>query len=108
MIFQIRRDSFTLYRVFFIALFLLMGFLGIGSVLLENYTDTRIFFAGSEFDNHALQVTFTIMGILGFCTAFMMVYLLREKRSIKIERRNQFKPLNFTDRRTSKDRRAEA
>lgn len=108
MIFQIRDGSFTFYRVFFIGLFLLMGVFGLGSALLENFTDTRIFFIGSEFDNHALQITFIIMGILGFCTAFMMIFLLREKRGIKVERRRQFKPVNFTDRRTSRDRRAEA
>ena len=108
MIFQIRNGSFTFYRVFFIGLFLFMGVLGLGSGLMESYTDTRIFSVGSEFDNHALQLTCTIMGILGFCTAFMMIFLLREKRGIKFERRKQFKPVNFTDRRTSRDRRAEA
>jgi len=91
--------------VFFITLFLLLGFVGIGSALLENYTDSNIFSAKSDFDNQALQATFIIMGILGFCTAFMMIYLIKERRGRSPDRRLQFRPFDFPDRRNNIDRR---
>ncbi len=105
MAYQTRSDTFTLYRAFFIGLFLMLGIIGIGSVLLENYTDLNVFFAASDFDNQALQATFIIMGILGFCTALMMIYLIKERRSGKFDRRIQFQPLDFPDRRSNTSRR---
>jgi len=91
--------------MFFITLFLLLGFIGIGSVLLESYTDLNIFTAKSNFDNQALQATFIIMGILGFCTALMMIYLIKERRGKAPDRRIQFRPFDFPDRRNNIDRR---
>lgn len=105
MTFQTRSSTFTIYRVFFISLFLLLGFIGIGSALLENYTNINIFVTKSDFDNQALQATFIIMGILGFCTAFMMIYLIKERRGRAPDRRIQFRPFDFPDRRSSIDRR---
>lgn len=104
---QTRSNTFTLYRLFFIVLFLLLGIVGIGSVLLENYTDFNIFTTKSNFDNQALQATFIIMGILGFCTALMMIYLIKERRGKQPDRRTQFKPFDFPDRRNNTDRRTE-
>ncbi len=105
MTYQTRSDTFTLYRAFFIGLFLMLGIIGIGSVLLENYTELNVFFAASEFDKQALQATFLIMGILGFCTALMMIYLIKERRGGIIDRRVEFKPVDFSDRRSSTSRR---
>ncbi len=105
MAYQTRSDTFTLYRAFFIGLFLMLGIIGIGSVLLENYTELNIFFATSDFENQALQATFIIMGILGFCTAFMMIYLIKERRSRNSDRRTQFEPVDFPDRRSDTNRR---
>ncbi len=83
----------------------MLGIIGVGSVLLENYTELNVFFAKTEFDKKALQATFLVMGILGFCTAFIIFYLIKERRGGIIDRRMEFKPVDFSDRRSNTSRR---
>ena len=107
MLFQIRKNLFFYYRVFFIFLFILLGASGVGIVVLEYFTIVDIFAAESEFDKKALHTTSLVMGALGFTVAFIMIYLMREKRDSTPDRRQLSRPLDFADRRSSFDRRSE-
>ena len=107
MLFQIRTNLFFYYRLFFIFLFLLLGTSGVGVVVLESFTSVDVFAAESEFDKKALHTTSLVMGALGFTVAFIMIYLMREKRGITTDRRQLSRPLDFADRRSNLDRRSE-
>ncbi len=96
---------FTSHRTLFITLFLLLGIAGIGSVILENYTDIAIFNSNSSFEIKTLQTISLTIGILSFCAAFLVIFLAKERRCEKTERRLQFRPVNFADRRNDLDRR---
>ena len=96
---------FTVYRTLFIIFFLLLGVAGIGSVIIENYTDIVIFNAKSGFDKQTLQTISLTIGILSLCAAFLVIFLAKERRCEKTDRRMQFRPVNFTDRRNDLDRR---
>lgn len=105
-LFHIRSNvSLLYYRLFFIALFLLLGFSTVGIVVLEQYAGINIIITESEIDKKALHVALSLMGILGISTAFIMIYLMRERRQSAPDRRQQSLPTNFTDQRINIDRR---
>ena len=99
--------SFLYYRLFFITLFLLLGVSTVGIVMLEQYAGINIIITESKTEKQALHVALSIMGILGFSTAFIMIYLMRERRHSAPDRRQQLIPVDFTDRRINIDRRTE-
>ena len=105
-LFHLRSNiSLLYYRLFFVALFLLMGFSTLGIVLLEQYASINIITTESEAEKQALHVALSIMGILGNTTAFIMIYLMRERRHSGPDRRQQSMHTDFSERRTSTDRR---
>jgi len=73
---------------------------------MEYYADINIIALESEIDKQALFAVSSIMGALGFFTAFLMIYLMREKRGYASDRRKLSRPLDFTDRRSNTDRRS--
>ena len=107
MLFQIRSNLFLYYRLFFIALFLLLGISGVGIVVLESYKDISIIVTETDFDKKALHTTSLVMGTLGFIVTFIMVFLMKERRDSNFDRRTLSKPLYFSDRRSNLDRREE-
>ena len=100
-----RNSVFTIYRTIFIILFLLLGIASIGSVILENYTEFAIFNSKSSLDKQTLQTVSLAIGILSVCAAFLVIFFAKERRSDETNRRLQFRPMNFTDRRNDLDRR---
>jgi len=105
-LFHIRFNISLLYfRLFFIALFLLLGVSTVGIVVLEQYAGINIIITESAIDKEALHVGLSVMGILGISTASIMIYLMREKRHPGPDRRQQSIPVDFTDRRKNIDRR---
>jgi hypothetical protein len=94
------------YRLFFIVLFLLLGISGTGITVLDYYTGVDIIPINTIADKQALFATSSVMGGIGFFTAFIMIYLMREKRKTTFDRRMINKPLDFIDRRSNKDRRS--
>ncbi len=107
MLFQTSSNSLFYYRLFFITLFLLLGIFGTGVVALEYYAGINVIATESETDKQALFATSSIMGALGFFTAFIMIYLMREKRESVSDRRKINRPLDFINRRSDIDRRSE-
>jgi len=103
--YQIRSNSFTFYRLFFVALFLLMGFVGLGTVVLENYTGIEIIMADSDVEKQAIEATLTVMGLLGFFVAGVVVYLMQERRYHDLDRRRHDRSIDRPDRRRADDRR---
>jgi hypothetical protein len=53
-----------------------------------------------------LFATSSIIGTLGLFMAFIMIFLMREKRGFIADRREINKPLDFVDRRSNTDRRS--
>ena len=106
MLFQTRSNTLFYYRLFFVALFLLLGVSGTGIVVLEYYAGIDIIPTETAIDKHALFTTLSVMGALGFFTAFIMIFLMREKRGSDSDRRKLSKPLDFFDRRSKTDRRS--
>jgi hypothetical protein len=107
MLLHIRSNiSLLYYRLFFVALFLLLGFSSAGIVVLELYAGINIISTQSETEKQALHVALSIMGMLGMVMAFNMIYFMIEKRRSDIDRRLQSRPTDFTDRRARIDRRA--
>jgi len=104
--YQIRNNVLLFYRLFFIVLFLLLGVSCIGTVGLEYYADVDIIATESDFDEQALHTTLLVMGLLGLIVATIMIYLMQERRSPQSDRRQLSKSLDFTDRRSSTDRRS--
>ena len=107
-LFHIRSNiSLFYYRLFFIALFLLLGISAVGTVVLEQSSGINIINTESEVDKKALHVALSIMGTLGISTAFIMIYLMRERRRSGPDRRQQSRSTDFNNRRIKTDRRAE-
>ena len=98
--------SFYYYRLIFVFLFLLMSFACIGIVALEQFAGFNLLDAGNDIDKEALFVTLIFMGALGFFTAFIMLYLMRERRGPVFDRRQFSMSVSFADRRCEPDRRA--
>ena len=99
--------SFLYYRLFFIALFLLLGVSTGGIVVLKQYAGKNIIITESEIEIQALHSALTLVGILGISMALIMIYLMREKRHSAPDRRQQSMPTDFTDRRKNINRRTE-
>lgn len=99
------RANQTFYRLFFTASFLLLGVAGLGIVALENYAGISIISTQSEIDRKALLLTLSIFGFLGLSTAFLMMYLMRERRNIDTDRRRFSVAERSIDRRVNVDRR---
>ena len=105
MLLYIQSKSFFCYRVLFVALFLLMGIACLGVFSLQQLFDYNLVITGSETGNEALLATLCFMGVLGFLTASMMIYLMREKRQPASDRRQISKSVSFSERRTGANRR---
>jgi hypothetical protein len=82
-----------------------LGIAGLGIVALENYAGISIISTQSEIDREALLLTLSIFGFLGLSTAFIMMYLMRERRNIDTDRRRFSVAEQSTDRRVNIDRR---
>ena len=104
MIFHIRSNMMVYYRLFFIALFFVLGTCAVGTVLLERYADISIIITQSAIDKQALHVTLSTMGMFGIATASIMIFLMRERRSSAPDRRQKSSPVE-TGRRRNIDRR---
>ncbi len=107
MLFHLRSNMILYYRLFFIALFLLSGISAVGIVLLENYAGINIIFTESEIDTKALHITLILLGIFGIATAFIMIFLMRERRSSAPDRRHKSTPTESIGRRINADRRSD-
>ncbi len=105
MLFHIRSNLTLYYRLFFIALFLLLGISAVGIVALENYAGISLIITESEIDKKALHATLSTMGAFGIATAFIMIFLMRERRRSDPDRRHKSTPAKLTDRRINIDRR---
>jgi len=101
----IQSKLFFSYQVLFVALFLLMGVACLGVVSLQQLFDYNLVTTGADADNEALLATFGFMGVLGLLIAFIMIYLMREKRQSSSDRRQIFTPVSFSERRIQNDRR---
>ncbi|MCK5395072.1 MAG: hypothetical protein KAJ32_03725 [Gammaproteobacteria bacterium] len=106
MLIQIHSNLFLYYRLFFIALFLLLGISGVGIVVLEYYAGIDVVTIDSEFEKEALYTTSVVIGILGLTVALIMIFLMQERRSSTSDRRQLARSLDFPDRRSSTDRRS--
>jgi len=104
MLFHIRSNMTLYYRLFFIALFLLLGISAVGIVALENYAGISIIITESEIDKKALHATLSTMGAFGIATAFIMIFLMRERRRSDPDRRHKSTSIEL-DRRINIDRR---
>ena len=105
MFYYTRSKLLFYYRLFFIALFLVLGISGIGIVVVEYFAGIRVITTENYAYANALYATSGFMGILGLVTATAMIYLMREKRSDSADRRQIDRPLDFPDRRTAIERR---
>lgn len=105
MFFKTRSKLLFYYRMIFVILFLLLGVSGTGIIVLEHYAGIELIEIESAADKQAMFATSSVMGALGFFTAFIMLYLMREKRKRPGDRREISKPLDFVDRRLNADRR---
>lgn len=105
MILKIRSNLFTIYRLFFIALFILMGITCIGIALLDNYAGIHIILTLSENDKQGMLAALTIVGVISLFVATTMIYLWQERRGDKIERRQYAQAVEFPERRSYEDRR---
>jgi hypothetical protein len=76
-------------------------------VALGHYADINIVTTESAFDEKALHTTLLVMGTLGIMVASMMLFLMREKRGNRNDRRKSSQPFNYANqRRYVSDRRA--
>jgi hypothetical protein len=107
MFYYTRSIILFLYRLFFVALFFTLGISGAGIVVLEYYFGYQVISTESYADREALFMTLGFMSLLGFSTALLMIYLMHEKRSNSSDRRKMDRPLDFPDRRSNIDRRAQ-
>jgi len=103
---KLRSNSITIFRLFFILLFLLLGIAGIGIIFLEQYAGISIIVTESERDRVALYAASSFIGVFGLCVSPLMFYLLRERRDPDFDRRQQSKSIDFPDRRGDSDRRS--
>ncbi len=105
MSFQLRSNSITFYRLFFIALFIATGIIGLGVALLENFMAIEVFATATESDKQALIAISAVMWIIGISLASLMVFLMQERRNKSNDRRRLASTLDFAERRGYNDRR---
>ena len=105
MLFHIRKNISIYYRLFFVTLFLVFGLSAMGIVLLESFADISIISTESEIDKKFLYATLSMLGFSATCTAFLMIYFMREKRHSYFDRRQQSSSSGFPGRRSNIDRR---
>jgi hypothetical protein len=103
--FHIQSNISLYYRLLFVGLFFVLGVASLGVVFLENYAAVTIVDTISDLDRNAIHSILIVMGILGICTAGIIVYLMQEKRNSVSDRRKVSQPTDFKDRRTNIDRR---
>jgi len=102
----IQSKSLLSYQVLFVALFLLLGLTCLGVVSLQQLFGYNLVTIGADAENEALLATLGFMGVLGLSIAFMMIYLMREKRITSSDRRQVSAPVSFNERRIRTERRA--
>lgn len=103
---KFRSNSITIFRLFFIILFLLLGIAGISIILLEQYAGISIIVTESEVDRKALFAASSFIAVFGLSISSLMFYLMLERRDPAFDRRQQPKQLDFPNRREDSDRRS--
>jgi hypothetical protein len=89
----------------YIILFLLLGIVSLGIVVLEDYAGLQLIMVESRMEKDAIHSILTVMGILGICTSGITLYLIQEKRNHGRDRRKASQATDFEDRRKTPDRR---
>ena len=99
--------SLLYFRIFFIASFLVLGVSSLTVSALEQLMNLNIIAMESEHDKKALHATLNLLGIMGIAIGSIMTYLIREKRQLGIDRREQSitTAAGVANRRTKHDRR---
>ena len=105
MAFKIRPVSFFYYRLFVVVLTFLIGFTCLAAVVLEFMPGWSGRLMDFELDREAFLSTFGVAGIAGFFGGVLMLYLMKERRTIETDRRKKSIAIDFPDRRVSVDRR---
>ncbi|MFK5893705.1 MAG: hypothetical protein QM504_10840, partial [Pseudomonadota bacterium] len=95
----------TLYRIFFISMFLLLGLTGVGMFFFELFVKTSVFFTEPEVVQQALHITALVIGAAELVSGGLMFYLLQEKRNTNVDRRQHSIVYAFPERRTVSNRR---
>lgn len=103
---QIRSNSFTVYRLFFLALFIVMSMMSIAVVILDNYAGFQIISIADKADKQAFYATAIAMGLIGFSVSGIMIFLMQERRDYNTDRRQRAASVDFPERRSYSDRRS--
>ena len=103
---KVRSNSVTAFRLFFVALFLIMGIAGIGIIVLEQYAGISIISTQLEIDRKAVYAASSFIGVFGLFTSLLMIYLMQDRRNSDFDRRQRAKRLDFSDRRGNSERRS--
>lgn len=106
MLLQIRSNSFTVYRLFFLALFIVMSVASIAVVVLDSYAGYEIIKIADAVDKQAFYATAIAVGLIGFSVSGIMIFLMQERRGYSTDRRQRAQSVGFSERRSYSDRRA--
>ncbi len=106
MLFQIRSNSFTVYRLFFLALFIVMSVVSIAVAVLDSFAGYEIIKIADAADKQAFYATAIAMGLIGFSVSGIMLFLMQERRDYSMDRRQRAQSVEFSERRNYSDRRA--
>lgn len=105
MAFKFRPVSFVYYKLFFVVLTFIIGFACLFAVALEFMPGWSGGVLDFQVDRETFLSTFGVAGMAGLCGGLLMLYLMKERRTVESDRRKKNIPIDFPERRISPDRR---
>jgi len=105
MLLNIRPIPFVYYRLIFLSLLTMTGFLCLGTVLVAELLGIRLITTSTQVQYEALHLSLTIVGTTCFIFVTTVLYLMQDRRHIVEDRRQRELPIEFPDRRFAATRR---
>ncbi len=107
MSYKSRPIKFTYYRLFFVVLLFSVGLICLAQLLIESIYGVSLITPELQSDHDAILVGTVICGLLSMMFGVIMLRLLIDRRMQNNDRRRRQVPIDFQDRRSGQDRRAE-
>lgn len=107
MSYKSRPVKFLYYRLFFVVLLFSLALVCFAMLAIEYFYGTSMLTPELQSEHDAMLVGSVICGVLSTMFAVIMLRMLTDRRLKSTDRRQQQVAIDFPDRRTGVDRRAE-
>ena len=107
MSYRSRPITFTYYRFLFVALLFSVGLFCFAHLAIDYFYAYSMITTESQSDHDAVLVGAAVCGLLSTMFGFIVLHLLVDRREKSTDRRQRQVSIDFPDRRSGGDRRAE-